>query len=178
MSGIGTRTVEQITTRTFQEQVRRITRNVQTDLLELVESYPHQLTREDALEYIADFRAFMGELYLEYIEFRWTSPGTNEMYGGFKYIIVNKEAVRELDKPGGITYDPQLAQCNFTITIRRTDKWRASAETSKREFDKNKLKISWGPAQAVTYNKGRYVADDRSYGETSVAVNRMRFKRW
>lgn len=172
MSGTGTRTKS--TTETFAEQVLRVTRPILTDLLEIVDNYPH-LTKDEALNYVLDFREFMNERYLKHVEVTWTDRTTGVVIDGLKYIIVNGEAVRAMERPGGIRYDKSIAAARFNLRIYYTDLWRARTPEQQTKF-KTGLRISWGTANALNYGRGAYVTEDRQYGATSVGVSRLRFK--
>lgn len=172
MSGTGTRTAS--STETFAEQVLRVTRPVLTDLLAIVEMYGH-LTEDDAYKYILDFRDLMNERYLENIEACWTSNVTRVVVDGLKYIIVNGEAVRAMNRPGGIAYNATVAASNFKLIIRYTPLWHSRTAAEQAAFNK-KLRINWGPVAPLNYGRGSYVAEGHEYGAASVAVSRLRFK--
>ncbi len=171
MSGVGTRVTTD--TKTYAEQVRRVTRNVQTDLLQIANLY-RQISETEALEYIADFRTLMNERYLDQMEFRWMSIGTTTVVDAFRYKVINDEA-RALDRPGGITYDSALARARFEVTINYSAQWRSIDESEQRAVKKN-LKVSWGPTDVGNYAGGGFVAD-RVYGQTEVGLDRDRFRK-
>ena len=167
----GTITRSASTTETFAEQVLRVTRPVLTDLLALVDMYA-QITKDDVLKYVMDFRSFMNERYLEYIEVYWTKPGTTTVVDGLKYFIVNGEAVRAMDRAGGIAYNATIATSEFHLLIRYTSLWNNLSDVEKTKFT-NGLQIPWGPASSPTYNGGSYVAAGHDYGRPAVGIGRV-----
>jgi hypothetical protein len=172
VSGTGTATIE--STFTFVEQVLRVTRPVYSDLLALIDMYG-QLTKEDAWKYVQDFRTLMNEQYLKEIEIRWLRPGTLKVIDGIKYVVVNGEAVRAMDRPGGIAYDQTLKNASFSLVIRHTQLWHSRSAQFQADFEK-KLKVQWSDAAPVDYGSGSYVDDGHQYGAASVGVSRKRFK--
>jgi len=173
VSGTATRTASR--TETFAEQVVRVTRPILTDLLAIVDMYGH-LTKDRALDYIFDFRDFMNERYLEHVEICWTNKVTGVVVDGLKYIVVNGEAVRTMDRPGGIAYDPTVAGSEFTLRIHYTALWTSRRPEQKTAF-KAGLRIRWSPAEDLDYGGGWYVAEGREYGAAAVGVSRLRFTR-
>lgn len=173
MSGTGTKTAS--ATETFAEQVIRVTRPVLTDLLEIVEMYQH-LPEDEAYKYVLDFREFLNERYLNYIEITWTSRSTGVVIDGLKYIIVNGQAVREMGRAGGLVYDAAIKNAIFNIRINYTQLWHDKSEQYKADF-KSKLAIPWSPAASLNYGGGTYTSDGHSYGQASLGVDRLRFRK-
>ncbi len=173
MSGTGTRAATDIGT--FVEQVLKVTRPIFTDLLAIAETYSNHLSKEDAWKYVCDFREFMNERYLEWIEISWTDKTTGVVIDGLKYVVVNGEAVRTMDRAGGITYSKSVAAADFNLRIHYTPLWNSRSAEYKTQF-KADLKIPWSAAAALNYGGGSYVADGRQYGAADVGVSRLRFK--
>lgn len=172
MSGTGTKTASD--TSTFVEQVLRVTRPVFTDLLAIADTYSH-LTKGKAWDYVCDFRSLMNERYLDHVEVAWTNKVTGVVVDGLKYVVRNGEAVRTMDRAGGIRYDATIAAADFHLYIDYTDLWNSRTPEYRASF-KAGLKIRWSPADALDYGGGSYVEEDRLYGAASVGISRLRFK--
>ena len=173
MSGTGTRTATN--TATFVEQVLKVTRPIFTDLLAIAETYSDHLSVEEAWKYVCDFREFMNERYLESIEVSWADKKTGVVIDGLKYMVVNGQAIRTMDRPGGIAYSKTVADADFNLRIRYTSLWTSRTADYKKAF-KDGLKIPWGAAASLNYGSGSYVADGRQYGAADVGVSRLRFR--
>lgn len=173
MSGTGTRTATD--TATFVEQVLKVTRPVFTDLLAIADTYSHHLSKEEAWKYVCDFREFMNERYLESIEVSWTDKTTGVVIDGLKYVVVDGEAVRTMDRPGGMAYSKTVAAADFDLRIHYTNLWSSRSAEYKARF-KAGLTIPWSAVAALNYGRGSYVADGRQYGATDVGISRLRFK--
>ena len=174
MSGTATRA--ESTTETFAEQVLRVTRPVLADLLALVDTYG-QITSDEVVDYVCDFRAFMNERYLESIEIYWTAPWTDRVVDGLKYIIVNGEAVRTMERAGGIAYDATIAAAAFHVIIRYTSLWLNDRSDAQKTQFIGGLRINWGPVATPNYNGGSYVPDGHNYGQAAVGISRTRFQK-
>lgn len=172
MSGTGIRTATD--TETFVEQVLKVTRPIFTDLLAIAETYS-QLSNLEAWKYVCDFREFMNERYLESVEISWTNKTTGIVIDGLKYVVVNGEAVRTMDRPGGLAYSKAVAAAEFNLRISYTSLWQSRTDEYKATF-KAGLKIRWSVASALNYGSGSYVADGRLYGAADVGVSRLRFE--
>jgi hypothetical protein len=154
--------------------VVHITRKVQTDILEIGDTYAY-FTETYAQNVIHDVRIFIDEEVIEKVEFVWLKAGTNQVLDALRYVVVKGVVGLADDRPGGIHYDPTLASADFHVRVSYNSRWTSMGE-SERNLIRSDLKLRWGPAGQLDYSGGRWV-DDRTYSMDSQGLVRNRFVR-
>lgn len=154
--------------------VVHITRKVQTDMLEIGDTYAY-FTEKYAQDVIHDVRIFIDEEVINKVHFVWLEAGTNQVLDALRYIVVNGVVGLADDRPGGIRYDLTLASADFRVRIYYNSRWTNIGET-ERNLVRSELMLTWGPAGQLDYSGGRWV-DDRTYSMDSKGLVRNRFMR-
>lgn len=165
----------QSTTKTFGQQVVRVTRDARVDLLWVASAYPHQLSESEALKYINDFRVLMDEEVLKQIEYTWMLSGTDTVVDALRYTVRGGSATSS-DRPGGLKYDAVAAKATFQVLVWRDwDAFNGLPEATKQDINR-RLQISWASVGAKDYSRGRW-STDRNYVQPDVSLERQRFTR-
>jgi hypothetical protein len=154
--------------------VVHITRKVQTDILEIGDTYDY-FTESYAQDVIHDVRIFIDEESIDYVKFVWKERGSNRVLEELRYQIVSGAIGLADDRPGGIRYNPALADADFSVRITYSDHWTGMAE-SERKSVRDRLELTWGPAGRLDYSGGQWSSDRTYFMDGSGAV-RTRFAR-
>lgn len=154
--------------------VVHITRKVQTDILEISDTYDY-FTESYAQDVIHDVRIFIDEEAIDYIKFVWKQRGSNRALEELRYQIVSGAIGLADDRPGGIRYNRALAEADFSVRITYSDHWSGMAE-SERESIRDRLELTWGPAGQLDYSGGQW-SSDRTYSMDGAGAVRTRFVR-
>jgi hypothetical protein len=169
-------TREKTGTRTFLEQVIRVTRDVQVDLLRIAQLYPRQLSEEKARQYINDFRVLMDEELLEQIEFEWVRAGSYVVLDALRYKVHNGKTTVRADRPGGFQYDSVVAIGDFhVLTWRDWGAFNALPLATRADITR-RLRIAWSPAADRDYSLGSW-SGDKSFVQPDISIQRQRFLR-
>ena len=102
--------------------VVHITRKVQTDMLEIGDTYEY-FTEKYAQDVIHDVRIFIDEEVIDKVEFVWLEAGTNQVLDALRYVVLNGVVGLADDRPGGIRYDPILASADFRVRVYYNSRW-------------------------------------------------------
>lgn len=167
-----TRSATQTATMT---KVVYVTRKVQTDLFELVDTYG-QITEDYAQKLIHDLRLLLDEEVIDRIDFLWTLPGTNQVVGAYSYKVIAAGFGLVDDRAGGIRYEPALGGSDFTVRIYNNCRWDRLTD-SGREAIKSLCWLSWGPGSQLDFSRGSWLSD-RTYSKDGYGLGRQRFSRW
>ena len=154
--------------------VVHITRKVQTDMLEIGDTYAY-FTEKYAQDVIHDVRIFIDEEVIEKVQFVWLKAGTTQVLDALRYVIVKGAIGLADDRPGGIHYNPILASADFHVRVSYNSRWTTMSE-SERNLVRSRLTPGWGSAAQLDYSGGRWV-DDRTYSMDSQGLVRNRFVR-
>jgi len=154
--------------------VVHITRKVQTDMLEIGDTYAY-FTEKYAQDVIHDVRIFIDEEIIDKVEFVWLEAGTNQVLDALRYIVLNGVVGLADDRLGGIRYDPILASADFRVRVYYNSRWTDIGETERNSI-RSGLELTWGSAGQLDYSGGRWV-DDRTYSMDSQGLVRNRFVR-
>lgn len=154
--------------------VVHITRRVQTDILEIGDTYAY-FTESYAQVVIHDVRIFIDEEVIDYVKFVWKERGSSRVLDELRYQIVSGAIGLADDRPGGIRYAPALANADFSVRVTYSDHWQDMAE-SERKSIRDRLELKWGPAGQLDYSGGRWVSD-RTYSINGAGAIRTRFIR-
>jgi hypothetical protein len=171
MTASATRTATQTSSYT---SVVHITRKVQTDILEIGETYRY-FQEPFAQSVIHDVRIFIDDEVIDFIQIVLKERGTNRVLDELRYEVVSGAVGLADDRPGGIRYDPALAGADFSIRITYNDRWSKMAG-SERAAIRERLALPWGPAGQLDYSGGRWVSD-RTYSMDGLGLVRTRFVR-
>jgi hypothetical protein len=152
-----------------------VTRKVQTDLFELVDTYG-QITEEFATKLIHDLRLLLDEEVIDRIDLLWTRPGTTQVVGAYTYKVIAGGFGLVDDRAGGIRYDPALQGSDFTVRIHNNSRWYQLTDSGRGAIDSQCL-LSWGPAGQLDFSRGSWVSD-RAYSKDGYGLNRERFAGW
>src|SRR5262245_17535731 len=171
MTASATRTATQTSAYT---RVVHITRKVQTDILEIGDTYAY-FQESFAQSVIHDVRKFIDEEVIDFIQFVWKERGTNRVLDELRYKVVSGEVGLADDRPGGIRYDPALAGADFSVRITYNDRWGKMADSELAAI-RERLELTWGPAGQLDYSGGRRVSD-RTYSMDGMGLIRTRFVR-
>ena len=156
-------------------KVVHVTRKVQTDLFELVDTYG-QITEECARNLIHDLRLLLDEEVIGRIELLWTRPGTNQVVGAYSYVVIAAGIGLVDDRAGGIRYDPTLQYSEFSIRIYNNSRW-SQLPDADREVIESRCWLSWGPGNQLDFSRGSWVSD-RTYSKDGYGLGRQRFSGW
>jgi hypothetical protein len=155
-------------------RVVHITRKVQTDILEIGDTYDY-FQEPFAQSVIHDVRIFIDEEVIDHVKFVWKEWGTSRVLDELRYEVISGGVGLADDRPGGIRYDPVLAVSDFSVRITYNDRWSKMAE-SERAAIRERLALTWGPAGQLDYSGGRWVSD-RTYSMDGMGLVRTRFVR-
>jgi hypothetical protein len=154
--------------------VVHITRKVQTDILEIGDTYDY-FQESFAQSVIHDVRIFIDEEVIDYVKFVWKDQNTSRVLDELRYQAISGGVGLADDRPGGIRYNSTLASADFSVRITYNRRWRKMAE-SERKAIQDRLSLIWGPAGQLDYSGGRWVSD-RTYSMDGTGLVRTRFVR-
>lgn len=149
-----------------------VTRKVQTDLLEIVDTYGF-FSQDYAHDLTHDLRVFLDEEVVDKVEFAWIRPGTNYVLAAFEYTVILAGLGLADDRAGGIRYCPELANAVFRVHVYYNGRWLKMIEFEKEAIRKD-LSLNWGPGGQLDYSRGRWVAD-KTYSMQGYGLPRRRF---
>lgn len=155
--------------------VVHITRKVQTDMLEIGDTYAY-FTEKYAQDVIHDVRIFIDEEIIDKVEFVWLEAGTNQVLDALRYVVLNGVVGLADDRPGGIRYDPILASADFRVRVYYNSRWMTELDETERNSIRSGLTLTWGPSGQLDYSGGRWM-DDRTYSMHTKGFVRQRFVR-
>lgn len=156
-------------------KVVHVTRKVQTDLFELVDTYG-QITEEYATKLIHDLRILLDEEVIDRINLLWTRPGTSQVVGAYSYKVIASGFGLVDDRAGGIRYDPMLQNSDFRVRIYRNTRWHRLTNGG-REAIESVCCFSWGVGQQLDFSRGCWVSD-RTYSKDGYGLGRQQFSGW
>lgn len=171
MSATSTRTTTQTNTLT---SVNYVTRKVQTDFLEILDTYGY-FNETYARNLIHDLRAFLDEEVIDRIKFTWVRPGTNYVLAELDYAVMTGRSGLADDRAGGIRYRADLKDASFQVRVFYNARWRGMQDAD-REAIRQALVLSWGAAGQLDYSDGYHVAD-RTYSREGLGLARSNFVR-
>jgi|SRR5882672_4538998 len=171
MTASSTRTATQTSSYT---SVVHITRKVQTDILEIGDTYDY-FQEPFAQSVIRDVRIFIDEEVIDFVQIVWKERGTSRVLDELRYKVVSGAVGLADDRPGGIRYDPALAVADFSVRITYNNRWSKMAD-SERAAIRERLELTWGPAGQLDYSGGQWVGD-RTYSMDGMGLIRTRFVR-
>lgn len=152
-----------------------VTRKVQTDLFELVDTYG-QITEEYASKLIHDLRLLLDEEVIYRIELLWTRPGTNQVVGAYSYKVIVGGFGLVDDRAGGIRYDPALQSSEFNITFYYNSRWYQMTDADRKAITSG-CWLAWGSGPQLDFSRGSWGAD-RTYSKDGYGLGRQRFTGW
>jgi Bacterial HORMA domain family 1 len=155
--------------------VVHITRKVQTDMLEIGDTYAY-FTEKYAQDVIHDVRIFIDEEIIDKVEFVWLEAGTNQVLDALRYVVLNGVVGLADDRPGGIRYDPILASADFRVRVYYNSRWTTELDETELNSIRSGLTLTWGPGGQLDYSGGRWM-DDRTYSMDTKGFVRQRFVR-
>lgn len=154
--------------------VVHITRKVQTDILEIGDTYDY-FQESFAQSVIHDVRIFIDEEVIDYVKFVWKDQSTSRVLDELCYQAISGGVGLADDRPGGIRYNSTLAGADFSVRITYNSRWSKMAE-SERKAIRDRLLLTWGSAGQLDYSGGRWVSD-RIYSMDGTGLVRTRFVR-
>src|SRR6266516_33483 len=131
-----------------------VTRKVQTDLFELVDTYG-QITEDYAVKLIHDLRLLLDEEVIDRIDLLWIKPGTSQVVGSYSYRVIAGGVGFVDDRAGGIRYEPALQDSDFTIGIYNNNRWNQMTDAD-RETIESQYWLSWGPGKQLDFRRGTW----------------------
>jgi hypothetical protein len=150
------------------------TRKVQADLFSVITTYGY-FSEDHAANIITDIRTFMDNKVISAIKFTWKEAGTKKVIEEIRYNVVSGGVTLADDKPGGIRYQPALADADFTTYVTYNDRWTTRGEAEK-QVVRDDLVLSWGPSGTLDYSKGSWRDPDKSYSNDGTdGLSRQRF---
>ncbi|MGH9766470.1 MAG: hypothetical protein ACREAB_03470 [Blastocatellia bacterium] len=155
-------------------RVVHITRKVQTDILEIGDTYAY-FQESFAQSVIHDVRIFIDEEIIDFVQFVWKERGTNRVLDELRYKVVSGGVGLADDRPGGIRYNPALAGADFSVRITYNNRW-SKMPANERAAIQERLALTWGPAGQLDYSGGRWVSD-RTYSMDGLGLVRTHFVR-
>jgi hypothetical protein len=156
-------------------KVVHVTRKVQTDLFELVDTYG-QITEDYAIKLIHDLRLLLDEEVIDRIDLLWTKPGTSQVVGAYSYKVIAAGFGLVDDRAGGIRYDPALQKSDFSVRIYNNTRWYQLTDVG-REAIESEYWLSWGPGKHLDFSRGSWVSD-RTYLKDGYGLGRQQFSGW
>lgn len=150
-----------------------ITRKVQSDLFNLVDTYS-QISQDYAETLIHDFRVLLDEEVIERIDLLWTYRNTNVVIGAYVYKVINGGSGLADERAGGIRYDSALENCDFGVRIYRNAHWRSMSDADRKSIA-DKCIIPWSPGGSLDFSRGT-LTSDRMYSNNGLGLDRGRFQ--
>lgn len=155
-------------------KVVHVTRKVQTDLLQIVDTYGFS-SQDYVHKVISDIRVFLDQEVVNKVEFLWLRPGTNYVLFGFEYTVIFASYGLVDEKAGDIRYRPDLANAAFRVHVYYKPRWQTMDEAEKIAITRQ-LSLSWGPGGQMDYSGGTWIAD-KTYSMDGFGLPRRRFDR-
>jgi len=152
-----------------------VTRKVQADFLAILDTYGY-FSEDYAVALIADLRTFLDEDAIGAVKFVWKEAGTNYVMEELRYTVIVGGVGLADDRPGGIGYNPALADADFTVHVTYNDHWKRMSE-EERQVVRHGLRLNWGPAGTLNYSNGCWQAY-RTYSSRGYGLSRRSFSRW
>jgi len=156
-------------------QIVYVTRKVQADFLAVLDTYEY-FSEAYACKLIQDIRTFLDEEVIGAVKFVWKEAGTNYVMEELRYTVIIGGVGLADDRPGGIGYNPALADADFTIHVTYNDRWRMMSAEAKQAV-RDALLLNWGPAGTLNYSNGAWRAG-RTYSSGGYGLSRRSFGRW
>lgn len=150
-----------------------ITRKVQADLFNLVDTYS-QITQDYAETLIHDFRILLDEEVIERIDLLWPYKYTNVVIGAYVYKVINAGSGLADDRAGGIRYDSVLENCDFGVRIYRNAHWSAMSDADRKAIA-DRCIIQWTPGGSLDFSRGT-MTSERMYSNSGLGLDRGRFR--
>lgn len=172
MAASATRSITQSSTLT---KVVYVTRKVQADFLEILDTYGY-FGEAYAQKIIADIRLFLDEEVIGSVHFIWRKNNSNYVLEELKYTVIAGGIGLADDRPGGITYRVDLQSADFEVRVRYNDRWRNMPEVEKQAV-RNRLVLNWGPGGRLDYTGGTWTTDKTYSQDGSDGLVRARFTR-
>ena len=172
MTTTQTRSASQTGTMT---KVVHVTRKVQTDLFELVDTYG-QITEKYAGKLIHDLRLLLDEEVIDQIDLVWTRPGTSQVIGAYSYKVIAAGYGLVDNRAGGIRYDATLQNSEFRVRIHNNSRWYQLTDTDREAIETQCL-LSWGLGKQLDFSRGSWVLD-KTYSKDGYGLGRQRFSGW
>lgn len=166
MTSSQTRTATQTST---YSRVVYVTRKLQADLFNLVDSYS-QITESYAEELIHDFRIFLDEEALDEIRLLWKRRNSSQVFYGYSYKVLDGTSGLVDDRSGGIRYRSELLKHDFFVRIFYSSRWYSMSEEEKREI-KGRCKHTWSKGSSLSYVNGVWTSD-RTYAKDDYGLQR------
>jgi len=154
-------------------KVVHVTRKVQADLFNLVDTYA-QITQDDAETLIRDLRILLEEEVLERINFLWTYAGTNIVVGAYIYKVITAGVGLVDERAGGMRYDATLRAADFRVRIYWNSHWYGMS-AADRDAIREKCSFTWTPGEALDFSRGTSTAE-RTYAKDDLGLARERFR--
>lgn len=167
--------IESASTTSTLTKVVYVTRKVQADLFNLVDTYG-QISQDYATTLIHDLRILLDEEVLDRIEFVWTYKNTDVVIGAYVYKVITAEYGLVDDRAGGIRYDAMLQNADFGVRITRNERWRTMSAAGKKAIN-DQCDIGWVPASALDYSRGT-LTSERMFSNGDLGLDRLGFKRY
>ena len=150
------------------------TRKVQADLFAVISTYGY-FSEDHAANIIADVRTFLDNKVISAIKFTWKKVSTRDVIEEIRYNVVSGGVSLADDKPGGIRYNPALADADFTTYVTYNDRWEKRSEQEKQTVRED-LVLSWGPGGTLNYSNGQWLNADKVYSNNGQdGLSRQRF---
>lgn len=168
-----TRSASETSTSTLTKVVY-VTRKVQADLFNIVDTY-HHITQSDAERLIHDLRILLDEEVLERIDLVWTYKNTSLVAGAYVYKVISADVGLADDRAGGIRYDSILQSSDFGVRIYRNSHWLAMSDADRKAISE-RCYFKWSAAEVLDFSRGT-LSSDRMYSNNGLGLDRERFKR-
>jgi hypothetical protein len=156
-------------------KVVHVTRKVQTDLFELVDTYG-QITEDYAIMLIHDLRLLLDEEVIDWIHLLWIKPGTSQVVGAYSYRVIANGFGLVDDRAGGIRYILAFQNSDFRVRIYNNTRWYQLTDAAREAIESGCL-LSWGIARQLDFSCGSWVSD-RTYSKDGYGLGRQHFTGW
>lgn len=153
-------------------KVMYVTRKVQADFLAILDTYGY-FQESYAQDIIADVRVFLDEEVIDHVKFIWLRAGCTHVLEELEYSVIMGSQGLADDRPGGITYRPELAQANFRVRVIYNKRWQAM-DKDERASIRSRLRLTWSAGEALEYGVGTWAAE-RTYSRGDYGLVRKRF---
>ena len=154
-------------------KVVHVTRKVQADLFNLVDTYA-QITQDYAERLVHDLRILLEEEVLERIDFLWTYPDTNVVVGAYIYKVITGGVGLVDERAGGMRYDATLQAADFRVRIYWNSHWY-ELSSADRDAIRERCSFAWTPGEALDFSRGASTTE-RTYAKDDLGLARERFR--
>lgn len=154
-------------------KVVHVTRKVQADLFNLVDTYG-QITQDYAERLIHDLRILLEEEVLDRIDLLWAYPGTNVVIGAYIYKVITAGVGLVDERAGGMRYDATLQAADFRVRIYWNSHW-SLLSAADRDAIRKKCNFTWTPGEALDFSRGT-TTTERTYAKDDLGLVRERFR--